>query len=142
MATRPTAIRAPRWALPVAQIAPGLVLRCLGMAEVCQSWGGLLAGLSIDPRKRPWTYPGADQGALDWCSVQMAPSVDDQTSLNCTLSWSRPPIIHIFEFSTTAAWCDRATQGAAAVSCDQVTPSADDHTSLRVVDGFTQPPKT
>ena len=51
----------------ITQMAPGLVLRCLGMAEVCQSWGGLLAGLSIDPRKRPWTYPGADQGSLVIC---------------------------------------------------------------------------
>ena len=45
-------------------LAPGLVLRCIGLGEVCQSWGGLLSGLHVDPRRRPWTRPGANQGAL------------------------------------------------------------------------------
>ncbi len=48
----------------IAALAPGLVLRCIGMGEVCQSWGGLLSGLTIDPAQRPWAYPGANQGAL------------------------------------------------------------------------------
>lgn len=48
----------------IASLAPGLVLRCIGLGEVCQVWGGLLSGLAIDPEKRPWSYQGANQGAL------------------------------------------------------------------------------
>jgi L-2-hydroxycarboxylate dehydrogenase (NAD+) len=46
------------------EMAPGLVLRGIGMGEVCQAWGGLLTGLSMDPATSPWTYSGADQGAM------------------------------------------------------------------------------
>ena len=48
----------------IAEMAPGLFLRCMGMAEICQAWGGLLTGLTMDPKTRPWTYSGANQGAL------------------------------------------------------------------------------
>ncbi len=44
--------------------APGLVLRCIGMGEICQAWGGLLSGLSIDAEQPRWSWPGANQGAL------------------------------------------------------------------------------
>lgn len=48
----------------VNEIAPGIVLRSIGLGEVCQAWGGLLSGLSIDAAKPRWTWPGANQGAL------------------------------------------------------------------------------
>ena len=48
----------------VNKVAPGLVLRCIGMGEVCQAWGGLLSGLSIDAKHPKWTWPGANQGSL------------------------------------------------------------------------------
>ncbi len=47
-----------------AERAPTLVLRCFAMGQVCQSWGGLLTGLTIDPQRRRWTWPEANQGAL------------------------------------------------------------------------------
>ena len=48
----------------VTQRSPGLLLRCIGMGEICQAWGGLLSGLSIDHNKPRWTWPGANQGSL------------------------------------------------------------------------------
>ena len=48
----------------LAERAPGLVLRCIGMGEICQAWGGLLSGLGIDGQKPRWTWPGANQGSL------------------------------------------------------------------------------
>ncbi len=48
----------------IASLTPGLVLRCIGLGEVCQTWGGLLSGLSGAPRQRPWTFAGANQGAM------------------------------------------------------------------------------
>jgi LDH2 family malate/lactate/ureidoglycolate dehydrogenase len=48
----------------IAPIAPGLVLRAIGLGEICQAWGGLLSGLNIDPHPPRWTWPGANQGAL------------------------------------------------------------------------------
>jgi len=44
--------------------APGLVLRCIGMGEFCQTWGGLLAGLPIDADQPKWKYAGANQGSM------------------------------------------------------------------------------
>lgn len=49
---------------PMAQIAPRTVLRAIGYGTVCQSWGGLLAGLSIDPAKATSPYKWANQGAM------------------------------------------------------------------------------
>lgn len=46
------------------RLAPGIVLRSLGLGEICQAWGGLLSGLSIEPDKPTWEYPGANQGGL------------------------------------------------------------------------------
>jgi LDH2 family malate/lactate/ureidoglycolate dehydrogenase len=48
----------------IAALAPGLVLRSIGMGEICQVWGGLLSGLSIDASRPRWSFPGANQGAL------------------------------------------------------------------------------
>jgi L-2-hydroxycarboxylate dehydrogenase (NAD+) len=48
----------------VAALAPGLVLRSIGLGEVCQAWGGLLSGLRINPDPPRWTWPGANQGSL------------------------------------------------------------------------------
>ena len=48
----------------LARLAPGLVLRSIGLGEICQSWGGLLSGLSINPETPKWEYPGANQGGL------------------------------------------------------------------------------
>ena len=48
----------------LAQLAPGLVLRSIGLGDICQAWGGLLSGLSIDPDPARWKYAGANQGAL------------------------------------------------------------------------------
>lgn len=51
----------------VAKLTPGLVLRSIGLGEICQTWGGFLSGLGLDPAKRPWTWKGANQGALVIC---------------------------------------------------------------------------
>ena len=51
----------------IAAIAPGLVLRSIGLGEICQVWGGLLSGLRIDPTPPRWKWPGANQGSLVIC---------------------------------------------------------------------------
>ena len=48
----------------IARKAPGLVFRSIGTGAICQSWGGLLAGVPIDPTRATRTYPGANQGSL------------------------------------------------------------------------------
>lgn len=48
----------------LAEIAPGLVHRCIGLGTVCQSWGGLLAGVPIDPARATRSWPGANQGSM------------------------------------------------------------------------------
>ena len=48
----------------LAERAPGLVLRSVGLGEICQAWGGLLSGLRIDHEKPRWSWPGANQGSL------------------------------------------------------------------------------
>ncbi|HJN28258.1 MAG TPA: Ldh family oxidoreductase [Candidatus Latescibacteria bacterium] len=48
----------------IASLAPGLVLRCIGMGEICQSWGGLLSGLPLHADPPRWSWPGANQGSL------------------------------------------------------------------------------
>ena len=48
----------------IANLAPGLVLRCIGIGEICQSWGGLLSGLPLHGNPPPWKWPGANQGSL------------------------------------------------------------------------------
>jgi L-2-hydroxycarboxylate dehydrogenase (NAD+) len=51
----------------LAALAPGLVLRSIGLGEICQAWGGLLSGLRIDPDPPRWSWPGANQGSLVIC---------------------------------------------------------------------------
>ena len=51
----------------LAALAPGLVLRSIGLGEICQAWGGLLSGLRIDPEPPRWSWPGANQGSLVIC---------------------------------------------------------------------------
>jgi L-2-hydroxycarboxylate dehydrogenase (NAD+) len=48
----------------IAQKTPGVVFRSIGLGTVCQAWGGLLAGLPIDPARAERTFPGANQGSL------------------------------------------------------------------------------
>ena len=48
----------------LAELAPGLVLRSIGMGEICQSWGGLLSGMPLDADPPRWTFPGANQGSM------------------------------------------------------------------------------
>jgi L-2-hydroxycarboxylate dehydrogenase (NAD+) len=48
----------------IALQAPGLVLRCIGMGEVCQAWGGLLSGLPLHADSPRWSWPGANQGSM------------------------------------------------------------------------------
>lgn len=48
----------------LARKVPGLVHRAIGMGAVCQAWGGLLAGVPLEPTRRTNTYKGANQGSL------------------------------------------------------------------------------
>lgn len=48
----------------LAGLAPGLVHRSIGLGAVCQSWGGLLAGVPLDPARAARRWPGANQGSM------------------------------------------------------------------------------
>lgn len=48
----------------VIEAAPGLLFRALGLAGICQSWGGFLAGVPVDPARAERIWPGANQGSL------------------------------------------------------------------------------
>lgn len=48
----------------IAELTPGLVLRHVGLGAICQSWGGLLAGLGIEEPRDYQNYAGANQGSL------------------------------------------------------------------------------
>jgi len=48
----------------IARKAPGIVLRAIGMGAICQSWGGFLAGVPVDPERAARCFPGANQGSL------------------------------------------------------------------------------
>ncbi len=48
----------------LAEIAPGLVHRSIGLGMVCQSWGGLLAGVPLDPERARRRWSGANQGSM------------------------------------------------------------------------------
>jgi len=48
----------------IAELAPGLVLRHLGLGSICQSWGGLLTGLGLEDPRDYQEYAGANQGTL------------------------------------------------------------------------------
>lgn len=48
----------------LAEMVPGLVFRHIGMGAVCQTWGGMLAGIPLDPAQAKRQYSGANQGSL------------------------------------------------------------------------------
>jgi LDH2 family malate/lactate/ureidoglycolate dehydrogenase len=48
----------------IARLAPGTVFRSIGMGAICQSWGGFLAGVPLDPARANRTWAGANQGSL------------------------------------------------------------------------------
>ena len=48
----------------LARLAPGLVHRAIGLGTVCQTWGGLLAGVPADPARAQCTFAGANQGSM------------------------------------------------------------------------------
>lgn len=48
----------------IIRLAPGTVFRSLGMGAICQSWGGFLAGVPLDPTRATRTWAGANQGSL------------------------------------------------------------------------------
>jgi L-2-hydroxycarboxylate dehydrogenase (NAD+) len=48
----------------LAEVAPGLVHRSIGLGMVCQSWGGFLAGVPLDPDRAHRRWSGANQGSM------------------------------------------------------------------------------
>jgi LDH2 family malate/lactate/ureidoglycolate dehydrogenase len=48
----------------IARLAPGIVFRSIGMGVICQSWGGLLAGMPIEAERAERAFSGANQGSL------------------------------------------------------------------------------
>lgn len=48
----------------IIRLAPGSVFRSLGMGAICQSWGGFLAGVPLDPARAERSWSGANQGSL------------------------------------------------------------------------------
>jgi L-2-hydroxycarboxylate dehydrogenase (NAD+) len=48
----------------IARLASGVVLRALGLGTICQAWGGLLTGLSVDANRADGRYAAANQGAM------------------------------------------------------------------------------
>lgn len=48
----------------IAQKAPGIVFRAIGLGAICQSWGGFLAGVPVNPARAQRKFSGANQGSL------------------------------------------------------------------------------
>lgn len=48
----------------IADLAPGVVHRAIGMGAICQSWGGFLAGVPLDPECADREFVGANQGSM------------------------------------------------------------------------------
>lgn len=46
------------------ELAPGMVLRCIGQGVICQSWGGMLAGIPFDAAGAQRVFEGANQGSM------------------------------------------------------------------------------
>lgn len=46
------------------RMVPGLVMRHIGMGAICQTWGGFLAGIPVDPARAQRQWPGGNQGSL------------------------------------------------------------------------------
>ncbi len=61
----------------IEELAPGIVLRSIGLGSVCQAWGGLLTGLSLDEAPAYQEYAGANQGAFAlFCRVDLFADAD------------------------------------------------------------------
>jgi L-2-hydroxycarboxylate dehydrogenase (NAD+) len=48
----------------LAEIAPGLVHRSIGLGMIAQSWGAMLAGVPLDPARARRSWSGANQGSM------------------------------------------------------------------------------
>ncbi|MDA0745505.1 MAG: Ldh family oxidoreductase [bacterium] len=48
----------------IARVAPGVILRSIGLGAICQTFGGLLAGVPLDEERAEKKYKGANQGSL------------------------------------------------------------------------------
>ena len=48
----------------ITRLAPGLVHRAIGLGAVCQTWGGLLAGVPAEASRAQRTFSGANQGSM------------------------------------------------------------------------------
>ena len=48
----------------IAEMAPAVVFRSIGLGAICQSWGGLLSGLAIESERSSRDFEGANQGAF------------------------------------------------------------------------------
>ncbi|HRW10199.1 MAG TPA: Ldh family oxidoreductase [Caldilineaceae bacterium] len=48
----------------IARLTPGSVFRAIGTGAICQSWGGFLAGVPLDPTRAQRSWEGANQGSL------------------------------------------------------------------------------
>jgi len=48
----------------LAENAPGLLHRAIGMGTICQTWGGFLAGVPLDTGRSDRAFGGANQGSL------------------------------------------------------------------------------
>jgi LDH2 family malate/lactate/ureidoglycolate dehydrogenase len=48
----------------IARKTPGIVLRSIGLGAICQTWGGLLAVIPLEPARATRRFPGANQGSL------------------------------------------------------------------------------
>lgn len=48
----------------ITALAPGIVVRALGLGAVCQALGGFLAGVPLDPARDQRSWPGASQGSF------------------------------------------------------------------------------
>jgi len=48
----------------ISRLAPGSVFRAIGLGAICQSWGGFLAGVPLDPARASRAFAGANQGSL------------------------------------------------------------------------------
>lgn len=48
----------------IAKLAPSTVFRAIGQGAICQSWGGLLAGVPMEEERARKKFKGANQGSL------------------------------------------------------------------------------
>lgn len=48
----------------IAKLAPSTVFRSIGLGGICQSWGGLLAGVPMEEERADKKFKGANQGSL------------------------------------------------------------------------------